>query len=805
MLLLALSLGIGSAGGSSLDVVTVAVSVVGKGRVTSDTDGIKCGDGKTACYRAFSGDVTLSHSDTAGGWTFDSWSGVCPADPCTLTAPGDYNVTATFGGPSTGTHTLSVAAALTDTDGVGGPDSGGNVTGAGIACGSSGTACSSTVLSGSILTIREAPDPNFVFSGWTGDCGGTDVACTVQMGDDRSVNAAWVQANVTNTLTVNVSGSGKVQGSGIDCPSTCSATEPANGSVTLTATPSDGSTFTGWSGACASSTATTCTFTMTADTAVTATFAPAAQLSVTVNGNGSVSGGSGAINCGNGATICSATFAQNATVTLVATPTTGATFAGWTGACGGTATTCTVLMSAAKSVTASFTGGAAGTGFALTVAVTGNGTVTGGGINCGSGANVCTANQTPNAVVNLTATPSSGATFSGWGGACAGTTPTCTVSMTSAKSVTATFAGGTASFQLTVSVTGAGTVSGGGIDCGSSSSTCSAPEPAGTTVTLTATPAAGASFTGWSGACTGTARSCAVAMNAAKSVTARFTGGSSPGTLTLSVTGRGTVSTSIGACAASGPQKTCTQQFKQGAKATLTAKPKAGASFLGWGGACTGTASTCTLTMNASKSVTARFSGAVGGGGGTTHGTLTSLGAPVVRRSGGGFRVTLRFRTTAGGLAHVRGLRAGRLGASVSLRVAAGRATVGPFPVAKPGLYTFEVRLAGRVLRWKACLGRCGAAATAGPFLLVREAPTVSRSGDVWSVMLHARANMISDARIRVVRGSRVLVNQHFLGRATRLILGPFLLGPGSYTLRLTATDPYGRTRTLTWIVALAR
>ena len=34
--------------------------------------------------------------------------------------------------------------------------------------------------------------------------------------------------------------------------------------------------------------------------------------------------------------------------------------------------------------------------------------------------------------------------------------------------------------------------------------------------------------------------------------------------------------------------------------------------------------------------------------------------------------------------------------------------------------------------------------------------------------------------------------------------LGPFLLGPGNYTLRLTAVDPYGRVRTLTWIVVSA-
>jgi uncharacterized repeat protein (TIGR02543 family) len=786
---------------------TIAVSVIGKGRVTSDPDGITCGDGKKSCSRTFSGGgEELTANETDDDWHFDAWSdwdvttdsaGPCDGNggTCAVTGNDNRQITANFVGPSASTRTLSVSFA--------GP---GTVTGGNqeVECGSAASDCSWSAPDGSVLAVFETPDSSSVFSGWSGDCGGGGIACTVELDGNRSVNATWTTASAA-TLTANVTGSGTITGGGLDCPSTCSATKEINSSVTLTATPSSGYVFSSWTGACASSTATTCTFTMTADTAVTATFAPAAQLSVAVSGNGSVSGGSGAINCGNGATICGATFAQNATVTLVATATTGATFAGWSGACGGTTTTCTVLMSAAKSVTASFTGGAAGTGFALSVTVTGNGTVSGGGITCGTGGSVCTsANHAPNSTVTLTATPTGGATFTGWGGACTGTTPSCTVVMTSAKAVTATFQGGVATYQLTVSVTGNGTVTGGGINCGRSASACAASVAGGTTVVLSATPAAGATFTGWGGACSGTGRTCTVTMNAAKGVSARFSGGASaPGALTIAVSGRGTVSTAIGSCSSTGPQRTCVEQFGVGAKARLTATPASGASFLGWGGACSGAARTCSLTMSTSRSVTARFSGAPGGPP-TARGALRSLGRPIVRRHATGFRVTLRFSTSVGGLVHVRGLRAGRIGASVVLRVAAGRATIGPFPVAKPGLYTFEARLAGRVLRWRACLGRCGAASKAGPFVLARRAPTVSRAGDVWSVTLHYRANLISDARIRVLKGGKSLVNQHFLGRAGRRSLGPFLLGPGSYTLRLTATDPYGRVRTLGWIVALA-
>ena len=40
---------------------------------------------------------------------------------------------------------------------------------------------------------------------------------------------------------------------------------------------------------------------------------------------------------------------------------------------------------------------------------------------------------------------------------------------------------------------------------------------------------------------------------------------------------------------------------------TLTATPDPGSPWLGWGGACSGTARTCTVTMNSDKSVTANF------------------------------------------------------------------------------------------------------------------------------------------------------------------------------------------------------
>jgi hypothetical protein len=158
------------------------------------------------------------------------------------------------------------------------------------------------------------------------------------------------------------------------------------------------------------------------------------------------------------------------------------------------------------------------TGNALSVSVTGNGTVTSApsGISCGSTCNASFANRTQ---VTLTATAASGSVFTGWNGACSGTDQ-CIVVMNSAQNVSATFVTG-ASFNLAAAISGSGSVASApsGISCGSS--TCDASFASGAQVTLTATPATGDIFTGWSGACSGTG-SCIVTMSAAESVTAMF-------------------------------------------------------------------------------------------------------------------------------------------------------------------------------------------------------------------------------------------------------------------------------------------
>ncbi len=81
-------------------------------------------------------------------------------------------------------------------------------------------------------------------------------------------------------------------------------------------------------------------------------------LSVTKAGTGAgtVISSPNGISCGS---VCSGSFTQNQAVSLTATPDSGSTFAGWSGACTGTSS-CVVPMSAAQSVVATFTAATGG-------------------------------------------------------------------------------------------------------------------------------------------------------------------------------------------------------------------------------------------------------------------------------------------------------------------------------------------------------------------------------------------------------------------------------------------------------------
>ena len=174
------------------------------------------------------------------------------------------------------------------------------------------------------------------------------------------------------------------------------------------------------------------------------------------------------------------------------------------------------------------------------------------------------------------------------------------VSLTEAKAVTATF--DKLTYELKATTVGSGKVTSvaTGIDCGVD---CVETYLPATSIVLTATADAGNVFTGWSGACTGTAPTCSVSMTSAKAVTATF---KAAATLTVSKTGTGTgtvSSTTAGiACGTD-----CSENYLLGSTVSLTAKADTGSRFTGWSGACTGTSTTCTVSMSAAKTATATF------------------------------------------------------------------------------------------------------------------------------------------------------------------------------------------------------
>jgi subtilisin family serine protease len=343
----------------------------------------------------------------------------------------------------------------------------------------------------------------------------------------RRLNAFNALNSIAPTFAVMVAKNGTGTGTvastpaGIDCGGDCNERFPGGATVTLTATPSAGSVFTGWSGGGCSGTG-TCVVSTTATVTATFNLPAPAPFTVTVNkngtGTGTITSSPAGINCGG---TCTGTYSGGTRVTLTASADAGSVFTGWNG--GGCAGAGACVAATTATVTATFNVIPV-IPPPITVTVnkngsTGTGTVTStpAGIDCGGD---CIGTYPGGTTVTLTPRATAGSRFAGWSGGCSGTT-TCQVAST--VTVTATFnvlpPPGTFTVTVFKGGTGTGKVASAptGIDCGA---TCSFNFFNNTTVTLTATADGGSTFTGWSGnGCTGTG-SCVV--NTAATVTATF-------------------------------------------------------------------------------------------------------------------------------------------------------------------------------------------------------------------------------------------------------------------------------------------
>jgi len=370
------------------------------------------------------------------------------------------------------------------------------------------------------------------------------------------------------------------------------------------------------------------------------------------DGNGTIKSTPAGINCGEkaGANVgtCEAVFKEGTQVTLVATADSGGyTFDHWGQDCNGTGSSCTILMNVRHSVVAYMTSPPPSLGLTVVLWGGGHGKVTSSpsGIDCTGGSAGCYATFPDTTTVTLTAAADSGSVWDNWADDCAGANEnmlTCTLKMNQDHEAMAVFS--VPEVQRQITVLGAGTGNGtvkdsiNSINCtitaGTTSGTCSTSYPEGARIVLYANAASGYTFNGWSGACSGS--TCAFDMGTSN-MTATASFGTQP-TFTLNVSGTGTGSGNVQSSSggincnitAGSPSGTCSASFTQGTSVTLTDSASSGDTFDGWSGDCQG--SSCTLTMDANHSVTAKFStpappsytlAVVGTG--TGDGTVTSV------------------------------------------------------------------------------------------------------------------------------------------------------------------------------------
>ena len=332
-------------------------------------------------------------------------------------------------------------------------------------------------------------------------------------------------------------------------------------SVTVTATPSVGYTFANWTlNGTPVSTTPGYQFTMDGNKALVANFS--FQFAVVLSSNPAEGGNT------SGAGL----YTAGANVAVTATPNTGYTFVNWTEGLtiASTEANYAFQLNASRNLVANFKLNT----YTLTVIAL-NGTVLKVPLQT-------TYNH--GTVVNLTATPNSGYNFTSWTGDASGSSNATSVTMNSNKTVTANFAINTYTLNVTA-------VNGTVLKVPSKTAYNS-----GEIVVLTATPAAGYTFTGWTGNATGSVNPVSVTMNSNKNVTANFTAIAAD-TYTLNVT-------AVNGSVLKIPSKT---EYNSGEIVTLTATPATGYTFTGWTGDATGSVNPVSVTMNSNKNVTANF------------------------------------------------------------------------------------------------------------------------------------------------------------------------------------------------------
>ena len=409
----------------------------------------------------------------------------------------------------------------------------------GLSCGSQGSVCQVSVISGTSVSLDAVGDtgtPDYGLKDWSGDavCNGqTDNPLVFTISGPTTCEANFQEVYTLSIDPVPDGGSVVVTQNSGDGPvlMTCNDTTDPSGGCDLTvpnptllyldALPDPNHEFEAWSG-------TECEGFSGAldnpkvmppqDFSCSVTFfsiAPAEYtLTITPSLDGTVTGPNG-LNCGSqGDGTCEIIVNENENeVDLTANADNGFDFNGWTGTTGsdcegGVGSPLTITVNADITCEADF--GVIQYTLTVTEPTEGGtikGTIAGSptALNCGTDGDVCQLTVDTGTVVALEATPDTGYTFGGWSGDCTATAvPTVAEVTVDAAGLGCAGAFEVIQYTLTIEQPTNGDVLGGTsafeIECGITAGDCSLTAPANSAITLQTD--SNLEFLGWTGDCT---------------------------------------------------------------------------------------------------------------------------------------------------------------------------------------------------------------------------------------------------------------------------------------------------------------
>ncbi len=325
------------------------------------------------------------------------------------------------------------------------------------------------------VTLTAAPALDWAFQGWSGALSGSELVKTITLTKSESVTATFTNSTLY-AVNVNVTSNGDGVG-GTVTKNPDAAGYLYGTDLTLTATPTPGWSFVGWSGDY-TGTDPVAVVPVTGNMNITATFdQDTYTLETLIITEGVGLGGTITVD------PVQPTYLYGEAVTITVTPELGWTFTGWEGE-GVSGTDPVLHLSMSQNVVA--IAKLVQNQYDLTVDIVSNGEV-------GQVGGVVTKDPDQptyghGQVVTLQAAPANGWVFDGWGGDLTGTEPTATVEMVSDRNITAEFT--QQHYTVTATAQGAGHVN---------------VTPAkeyylyGDIVTLTPVPDSGMEFVIWTG------------------------------------------------------------------------------------------------------------------------------------------------------------------------------------------------------------------------------------------------------------------------------------------------------------------